>query len=145
MPLKRMALSSATLFATPSLTNTCAPPVQLLAYVQSDAGAGLQTAVIAALQRFAGGRFDRLTQTGAISALMQSLSGDSAEEYVETLFSSFLTGVPVGGAAAAEQTNADDTEEEALQRSITGRRVWSVEQLCGARHASLLCNCCVTC
>jgi hypothetical protein len=103
--------------------------------VQSEAGAGLQTSVIAALQRFAGGRFDKLTHTGAISSLMDSLAPDSAEDYVGALFTSFLTGLPVGQEAEeagvrAPFANPDDAAE--AQRCLTGRRVWAVEQLCGA-------------
>ncbi len=112
---------------------------QLLAYVQSDAGAALQTSVIAALQRFAGGRFDRLTHTGAISTLMESLAPESAEDYVGSLFTSFLTGLPVGQTddTVAPAAAAADDGEEALeaQRCLTGRRVWAIEQLCGASRA----------
>jgi hypothetical protein len=114
---------------------------QLLAYVQSDAGAALQTSVIAALQRFAGGRFDRLTHTGAISTLMESLAPESAEDYVGSLFTSFLTGLPVGQTddTVAPAAAAADDGEEALeaQRCLTGRRVWAIEQLCGASRARL--------
>jgi hypothetical protein len=112
---------------------------QLLAYVQSDAGAGLQTSVIAALQRFAGGRFDRLTHTGAISTLMESLAPESAEDYVGSLFSSFLSGLPVGQTDDTPAAAAGDDDEEALeaQRCLTGRRVWAIEQLCGASHVLL--------
>jgi hypothetical protein len=102
----------------------------MLDYVRSEEGAGLQTSVIAALQRFAGGRFDRLTHTDAVSSLMQSLEPENADDYVDTLFGSFLAGTPVGQSdahAASEPEDAASTE-----RRITGRRVWAVEQLCGA-------------
>ncbi len=107
---------------------------QLLAYVQSEEGAALQTSVIAALQRFAGGRFDRLTQTGTISALMESLAPASADDYVGALFISFLSGTPVGRASddSVPQTADDAADLEDAQRRVNGRRIWAIEQLCGA-------------
>lgn len=117
-------------------------PHQLLRHVQSDAGAGLQSAVIAALQRFAGGQFDRLTQSHAVSALLQNLSDTSADEYAAQLFSSFATGMPVGAEAhrlaSAPGSAGDDMEEEAdddddVPRILTGRRTWAVEQLSGTQ------------
>lgn len=105
--------------------------LQMLEYVQSEEGAGLQTSVIAALQRFAGGRFDRLTHTDAVSSLMQSLEPENADAYVDTLFNSFLVGAPVG---QSDVHAAPEPEDEAsAERRVTGRRVWAVEQLCGAR------------
>jgi hypothetical protein len=89
--------------------------------------------VIAALQRFTGGQFDRLTQSHAVSALMRSLSGTSAEEYAEQLISSFETGTPVGDAGGAlHAIEAADGDPESAQRVLTGRRTWTIEQLSGA-------------
>jgi len=104
--------------------------IQMLEYVQSEEGTGLQTTVIAGLQRFAGGRFDRLTHTDAVSRLMQSLEPDNAEDYVCTLFSSFLAGTPVGQSEA--HVAAEPEDAASVERRISGRRVWAVEQLCGA-------------
>jgi len=98
--------------------------------------------VIAALQRFAGGQFDRLTQSHAVSALLQNLSDTSADEYAAQLFSSFATGMPVGAEAhrlaSAPGSAGDDMEEEPdddddLPRILTGRRTWAVEQLSGTQ------------
>lgn len=113
---------------------------QLLKHVQSEDGAGLQSAVVAALQRFAGGQFDRLTQSHAVAALMQNMSGTSAEEYSQQLISSFITGTPVGeaqGPPDARQQPSDEHDADAggtdtKLRVLTGRRTWAVEQLCGA-------------
>lgn len=93
--------------------------------------------MIAALQRFTGGQFDRLTQSHAVSALMRSLSGTSAEEYAEQLISSFETGTPVGDAGGAlhAMEGAADGDADSAQRVLTGRRTWSIEQLSGARAA----------
>ena len=102
----------------------------MLEYVQSEEGAGLQTTVIAGLQRFAGGRFDRLTHTDAVSSLMQSLEPENADDYVDTLFSSFLAGTPVGQSDA--HADAEPEDAVSIERRINGRRVWAVEQLCGA-------------
>ena len=112
-------------------THSCTS--QLLAFVKSDAGAPLQSAVIAALQRFAGGRFDKLTQTTAVSALMQGLAGDSAADYVQSLFISFLSADPEAAAAGG----ADGEAAEEAARALAGRRAWSVEQLCGAHPVQL--------
>lgn len=93
--------------------------------------------MIAALQRYAGGRFDRLTHTAAVSTLMDSLAPQSAGDYVGDLCASFLTGHAIGQGVESEpaaDTVAPAGGEEALdaERRLTGRRVWAIEQLCGA-------------
>lgn len=65
---------------------------QLLAYVQSPEGEELRAPVTAALQRFGGGRFDRLTQTDAVHKLTSDLSGESVKAYVASLKATFMTG-----------------------------------------------------
>lgn len=52
---------------------------QLLSYVQSPEGEPIRAPVTAALQRFGGGRFDRLTQTDAVQKLTADLSGASVK------------------------------------------------------------------
>lgn len=109
---------------------------KLLAYVRSDAGAAAKTSVMTALQRFAGGRFDRLTHTGAIASLMEGLEPDNVDEYASSLFASFLTGLPVGQLGGLD-VQPDAVDPVDAERGVAGRRVWAVEQLTGALACTL--------
>ena len=107
---------------------------KLLAHVQSAAGEELQAAVVAALQRFGGGRFDALTHTDTVAQLMASLSGESVEQYVASLKAAFLRGTTLGegpGAGAAASV-----EGKAADGGVMGRRIWAADQLCGVFRSS---------